>query len=212
MPYTACTQTGGVFAAKLIEAQVKTLSGLTGRWLFDRDDVRQELWIDLARKWPSFNPKRGSEHAFIRHVVNSRVAKLLEYAKAQCRDYRCNACSLEEPAIDTDGEDATIGKIIDIEDLLPLVGLGASSPWRISDLRVDLDAAMEVLDQAEADLCSDLLGLTILEISQLRGIPRGTLYDTLQRIREKLEPILADYLSKGVRQNENGSGNREKQQ
>ena len=92
------------------------------------------------------------------------------------------------------------------------MGLGASSPWRISDLRVDLDAAMEVLDQAEADLCSDLLGLTILEISQLRGIPRGTLYDTLQRIREKLEPILADYLSKGVRQNENGSGNREKQQ
>ena len=212
MRYQPCTQTGGVFAAKLIEAQVKTLSGLTGRWLFEQDDVRQELWSDLARKWPSFNPKRGSEHAFIRHVVNSRVAKLLEYAKAQCRDYRCNVCSLQEPAIDADGEDATIGKIIDIEDLLPLVGLGSSSPQFISDLRVDLDAAMEALDQAEADLCSDLLGLTILEISQLRGIPRGTLYDTLQRIREKLEPILADYLSTGVRQNENGSGNREKQQ
>lgn len=208
MPYQACTQTGGDFAAKLIENRVRSLSGLTGRWHLDPDDLRQELWSELARKWPSFNPARGSEHAFIRHVVLSKIAKLLEHAEAQCRDYRLNACSLEEQAIDADGDEATIGKIIDIEDLLPLVGLGSSSPWPIGDLRVDLESAMEVLDQAEADLCNDLLELTILEISQLRGIPRGTIYDTLRRIREKLGPILADYISSGVRQNEDRSGNR----
>jgi DNA-directed RNA polymerase specialized sigma24 family protein len=81
-------------------------------------------------------------------------------------------------------------------------------PWCIGELRVDLDAAMGFLDRAEVDLCRDLLELTILEIAQLRGIPRGTLYDALRRIREKLGPILSDYIKPAVRQNEGRSGNR----
>lgn len=208
MRYKACTQTGGEFAAKLIENRVKSLSGLTGRWHLDPDDLRQELWGDLARKWPSFNQAKGSEHAFIRHVVQSKIAKLLEHAKAKCRDYRLTKCSLDEAASDSDGTATTIGRLLDIEDMLPLVGLGGGSDLPIPDLKIDLDMALRELDAEEIALCNDLLELTILEISQLRGIPRGSIYDALRRIREKVAPILAEYLPSVSRHNREYSGNR----
>lgn len=208
MRYKACTQPGGEFAAKLIENRVRSLSGLTGRWHLDPDDLRQELWSELARKWPSFNPARGSEHAFIRHVVLSKIAKLLEHAEAQCRDYRLTACSLDEAASDSEGTATTIGGLLDIEDLLPLAGLGGGSDLPISDLKLDLEMALRELDAEEIALCDDLLELTILEVSQLRGIPRGSIYDALRRIREKVAPILAEYLPGASRQNHNRPGNR----
>jgi RNA polymerase sigma-70 factor (ECF subfamily) len=208
MAYTPCTQTGGDFAAKLIENRVRSLAGLTGRWGLWPDDLRQELWAELSRKWPKYNPRRGSEHAFIRSVVNSKIAKLLEHAEAQCRDYRLTACSLDEPASDADGTASTIGQLIDLDDLLPLVGLGGGTNLPIADLKLDIEQALRELDAREVALCNDLLELTILEISQLRGIPRGTIYEALRRIREKVAPILADYLPEASRQNSNRPGNR----
>jgi RNA polymerase sigma-70 factor (ECF subfamily) len=208
MAYTPCTQTGGDFAAKLIENRVRSLAGLTGRWGLWPDDLRQELWAELSRKWPKYNPRRGSEHAFIRSVVNSKIAKLLEHAEAQCRDYRLTACSLDEPASDADGTASTIGQLIDLDDLLPLVGLGGGTNLPIADLKLDIEQALRELDAKEVALCNDLLELTILEISQLRGIPRGTIYEALRRIREKVAPILADYLPEASRQNSNRPGNR----
>lgn len=193
MRYQAYLPAGGEFAAKLIEAKVQSLSGLTGRWHFDPDDVRQELWSDLAKKWPSFNPKRGTEHAFIRSVVYSRVAKLLEYAKAQCRDYRLLAASLDEPLDDEDGHASSIGALLDLEDLLPLVGEGSPATWDCRDLRVDLASAMAALSPKEAALCNDLLSLKISEISELRGIPPASIHDMLRRIQTKLTPILGNY-------------------
>jgi RNA polymerase sigma-70 factor (ECF subfamily) len=208
MAYEPCTQTGGDFAAKLIENRVRSLAGLTGRWGLWPDDLRQELWAELSRKWPKYNPRRGSEHAFIRSVVNSKIAKLLEHAEAQCRDYRLTACSLDEPASDADGTASTIGQLIDLDDLLPLVGLGGGTNLPIADLKLDIEQALRELDAKEVALCNDLLELTILEISQLRGIPRGTIYEALRRIREKVAPILADYLPEASRQNSNRPGNR----
>jgi RNA polymerase sigma-70 factor (ECF subfamily) len=208
MAYEPCTQTGGDFAAKLIENRVRSLAGLTGRWGLWPDDLRQELWAELSRKWPKYNPRRGSEHAFIRSVVNSKIAKLLEHAEAQCRDYRLTPCSLDEPASDADGTASTIGQLIDLDDLLPLVGLGGGTNLPIVDLKLDIEQALRELDAKEVALCNDLLELTILEISQLRGIPRGTIYEALRRIREKVAPILADYLPEASRQNSNRPGNR----
>lgn len=208
MAYTPCTQTGGDFAAKLIENRVRSLAGLTGRWGLWPDDLRQELWAELSRKWPKYSPRRGSEHAFIRSVINSKIAKLLEHAEAQCRDYRLTACSLDESASDADGEASTIGQLINLEDLLPLIGLGGASDLPIDDLKLDLEQAMLELEAEEIALCHDLLELTILEISQLRGMPRGSIYDALRRIREKVAPILADYLPGASRQNSERPGNR----
>lgn len=208
MAYEPCTQTGGDFAAKLIENRVRSLGGLTGRWGLWPDDIRQELWAELARKWPHYDPRRGSEHAFIRSVVKNKIAKLLEHAEAQCRDYSLTACSLDEPASDADDTDSTIGQLIDLDNLLPLVGLGGGTDIPLADLKLDIQQALHELDTKEVALCNDLLELTILEISQLRGIPRGTIYEALRRIREKVAPILADYLPEASRQNSKRPGNR----
>lgn len=208
MRYQACTQTGGDFAAKLIENRVRSLSGLNGRWQLDPDDLRQELWSELALKWPRFDPRKGSEHAFIRSVVGNKIAKLLEHAEAQCRDYRIEACSLDEPTANTEEEFAFLGDFITPKDLLATVGNGANSDFPIADLKLDLETAMRELDAEEVSLCKDLLRLTILEISQLRGIPRGSIYEALRRIRKKVAPILAEYFSTTSRQNDERSGNR----
>jgi RNA polymerase sigma factor (sigma-70 family) len=208
MAYQPCTQTGGTFAAKLIENRVRALAGLTGRWGLWPDDLRQELWAELSRKLPKYDPGRGSKHAFIRSVITSKIAKLLEHAEAQCRDYRLTACSLDEPASDADGTPSTLGHLIDLDDLLPLVGLGGGTDLPLADLRLDLERALRELEAKEVALCNDLLELTILEISQLRGIPRSTIYELIGRIREKVAPILADYLPEASRQKFIRFGNR----
>jgi RNA polymerase sigma-70 factor (ECF subfamily) len=211
MRYQACTQTGGDFAAKLIENRVRSLAGLKGKWQLDPDDLRQELWIELALKWPRFDPQKGSEHAFIRAVIGNKITKLLEHAEAQCRDYRREIRRLDERTLDEEGVACSFGEIADIEDLLPLVGLGTDSDFPIHELKLDLERAMRELDAEEASLCRDLLRLTILEISQARGISRGSIYDALRRIRKKVAPILGEYFSPTSRQINDGSGNRKEE-
>ena len=104
------------YAAGLIRFKARQLVGQAGFTASDREDIEQELILDLLRRLPKYNPKRAQLNTFIARVVEHRVATLIEAQKAGIRDYRRCRCSLND--VETE-------KVV-----LPRFGGGSPGPLR----------------------------------------------------------------------------------
>ena len=62
----------------------------------DRDDLEQEMMLDLLQRLPKYNPDRAQRNTFIARVVEHKIATLIEARKAGLRDYRLCRCSLND--------------------------------------------------------------------------------------------------------------------
>lgn len=208
MVYESCTPAGGEFAAKLIEKHVRSLRRQSWLWGLWPEDVRQELWLEVGRKWEQYDPRKGSEKAYLRAVINNKLSKLREQARAQCRDYRLRACSLDEPAEDEDGYESTVGETTDLCTWLAVLGLGCAAKALTVELKLDLQQALRELDEQERALCLALMELSISQIARRWGMKRATLYALLGRIRRKVFGALGDWEPKNFRQFARRSGKR----
>ena len=81
-----------------------------------------------------------------------------------------------------------------------LVGTGASSDqgMAVRDARMDVIRSIQRLTPAQQALCRLLgeQGLTVKAAAEHLGIPRGTLYEEIKRIRQQFDRDgLRDYLT-----------------
>ena len=109
-------------AAGLIRFKARQLVGKAGFTASDREDIEQELILDLLRRLPKYDPKRAQRNTFIARVVEHRVATLIAAQKAGIRDYwRCR-CSLNDRFEDEDGRSVERAETFDQEDYLLRTG------------------------------------------------------------------------------------------
>ena len=73
------------------------------------------------------------------------------------------------------------------------------SPVRITDVRIDVEAAIRSLSAAHREVIvfRELKGLSYDEIAEVLSVPRGTVESRLFRARRELRTLLKEYLSHG---------------
>ena len=172
------------YAARLIKYKARRLIGQAGFTASDREDIEQELTLDLLRRLPKYNPKRAQLNTFIARVVEHRLASLIEAQKAGIRDYRRCRCSLNERFEDADGRSVERLETFDQEDYLLRTGVQSRTADELSALTIDVAAVLEELPPKLRDLCWRLQAETITEISRDTCVPRGTIYESIKKLRE----------------------------
>ena len=183
------------YAAGLIRFKARQLVGQAGFTASDREDIEQELILDLLRRLPKYDPKRAQRNTFIARVVEHRVATLIEAQKAGIRDYRRCRCSLNECFEDEDGRSVERVDTFDQEDYLLRTGGQSRSSEELSALAIDVAAVLERLPRELRNLCWRLKTETVTEISRDTCVPRGTIYESIKKLREIFEDAgLKDYL------------------
>ena len=172
------------YAAGLIRFKARRLVGQAGFTASDREDIEQELILDLLRRRPKYNPKRAQRNTFIARVVEHRLATLIEAQKAGIRDYRRCRCSLNECFEDADGRSVERVDTFDQEDYLLRTGGQSRPSEELSALAIDVAAVLETLPPELRELCRRLKAETVTEISRDTGVPRGTIYESIKKLRE----------------------------
>ncbi len=183
------------YAVRLIKYKARQLVGRVGFTESDREDLEQEMLLDLLRRLPKFNPKRAQRNTFIARVVEHKIATIIESQKAGMRDYRRCRCSLNDRFDDEEGGSVERMETIDQEDYLRRTGKLARPAWELRDLSLDVQKTIEKLPPELRELCKRLDTDTVTEISRDTGTPRGTIYESIKKLRAIFEDAgLRDYL------------------
>jgi RNA polymerase sigma-70 factor (ECF subfamily) len=183
------------YAVKIIKYKAKQLVGRYGLTIFDREDLEQEMILDLLHRLPKYNPKRARRNTFIARVVEHKVATIIEARKAGMRDYRLCRCSLNDRFENEEGNFIERMESIDQEDYLLRTGqLPRSTPDK-RRLATDIRKTIDSLSPELRELCIRLATDTVMEISRDTGIPRGTIYESIKKLRAIFEDTgLREYL------------------
>jgi len=191
------------YAVRIITFKAQQLVGRVGFSESDREDIEQDLLLDLLQRLPRYNPERSQRTTFISRVVDHRIATIIEARKAGLRDYRICTCSLNDLQENKeDGGCVERVETIDQDDYFLSMGTISRASSELRDLSLDLRDALEKLPPNVRDLCLRLATDTVSEISRDRGIPRGTVYEGIRKIRAIFEDSgLGEYLSCRVPQN-----------
>jgi len=183
------------YAIRIIIIKAKQLAGKYGFSLNDQEDIEQELALDLLQRLPSYNSNIAQRNTFIARLIDHKIANLIEAQKAACRDHRLCTRSLDEP-VEKGVVSTPLKNFIDQEDFLQRTRNLSRPLNELDDIAIDISRILESLRPGLARLCRRLLsGDSITDISRDTGIPRGTLYEAVKKIRNHFEDKgLRDYL------------------
>ncbi len=188
---------GGIdeYAVQLIRYKSGQLAGQAGFRVSDRDDLEQELVFDLWRRLPRYDPARARRNTFIARVVEHKIASLIEAQKAAMRDYRRCRWSLNDRIEDSDGRSLEREETIDQDDYMLRIGARSRPAEELHDLAIDVASLLETLPPELRELCRRLEAETVSETSRATGVPRGTLYESIRKLRKICEEAgLKEYL------------------
>jgi len=176
------------YAARLIRFKARILSRRRAFTRDDREDIEQDLWLDLLERLPQYDPTKASLNTFIARVVERRVVSLIRHRSAEKRSLDREECSLNDPVRDSDG------RLVERHQTTP----EASSTWqRLHDLERDVADLREWLPSEIHRLIVDALGRggTENSIAQELGISRRAVKGHMAELRRIFEDAdLRDYL------------------
>jgi RNA polymerase sigma-70 factor (ECF subfamily) len=174
-------------ANRVIRRKAQELIGKAGLVGADRDDIEQELRLDLARRLPRFDPDRSQIQTFTRRVVDNRVATLLEARRAALRDHR-RVVHFEESAADGGAPgDEGAERVVDLAAYRRHALDAGRDREEHVDLARDLHRATCALPPDLQELCWRLTTDNVTEISRDTGVPRPTIYARLAEVRAHFE-------------------------
>jgi RNA polymerase sigma-70 factor, ECF subfamily len=171
------------YAVRIIKHKARQLIGRYGLTIFDREDLEQELMIDLLQRMRHFNPAKAKKSTFMARIVERHIATLLEARHARCRDWRMCRKSLNTPHENDRGDTREMIDWVDSEGTLRPCQPDTRES-EINNLRMDVARVLDTLPEDLRDLCERLRESNMAEIARETGIARTTLYDKLTRIRE----------------------------
>ena len=135
-------------------ATVATLYGLPAE---SRRDLEQEALLELWRKCPVYDPRRGSWRTFSERVVANRMTSVVRSMYSERSGH-----FREEP----------------LEDLVAL-----AAPNDRTDQRADVARVLRGVSQFDRSVAGDLIDYSAIEIGQRLGVSRATVYRAIGRLR-----------------------------
>lgn len=185
------------FTTGFIRSKVRQLVGRAGFTAADREDLFQQLALDLLQRRKKFNPQAGTWKAFVVVVCENCLATILEHRRAEMRSPEREAGSLNRRVRDSEGNYTELGETL--PDTLPgrRTGYYRRSAAETVDLVEDVRSVTARLPQRLREICRRLqAGETKLAIARRLGIPQGAFYVLLRQIATHFERAgLRDYLA-----------------
>jgi len=183
------------YAVMLIKYRARQLIGRVGFVESDREDLEQDMMLDLFQRMPKYDPNRANRNTFIARVVDHRVATIVKAREAGIRDYRVCSYSLNSCARNKHGGFAKRIETVDQERYRRHMGSHSLPLSELDGLSIDLRKAIENLPCDLRALCGVLCTSTVSEISRETGIGRDAIYDGIKKLRSVFEDAgLKDYL------------------
>jgi len=185
-------------AINFIKHKAWTLMGTVGFTYSDRDDLEQELLIDLLRRLPRFDPERAQFMTFVVRVVDNKIASIIEDRTRPGHDIRLREYSLNERMRDAEGLIIERGDEIDLDDYLQRTGWQSRPLHELLNLKADVERVLPGLPPDLRELCDRLQSQNVTSISAETGVPRYRIYAAIIRLRRIFEDAgLRDYIGGG---------------
>lgn len=183
------------YAAKVIRHKARHLVGTAGYTESDRDDLEQEMMLDVITRTPKFDQNKGTHKTFVARIIERKISKLIRHRTSEMRDYRREACSLNERVDDGDGSTVERGDLLSQEDADFRCGRRNRTGAEEMEFLQDMDATLSALPAHLRRLCEYLKTGTISDAAREMGVPRTTLNDHVKKLRAIFEDAgLRDYL------------------
>ena len=147
-----------------------------------REDLRQDLLLDLIARLKGFDPTRGSLGAFAGKVIDHRAARLTHRLRRERNVFA--PVSLDDPL--PGAEDATVGDTLAESCGYPAMMGQPSDRFAAVERRLDLDRALSRVLRSDLALCAQLVNRTPTELSQDGLGSRASLYRQLHELRLRL--------------------------
>jgi Sigma-70 region 2 len=144
-----------------------------------RDDLRQDLLVDLIVRLKAFDPARGTLGAFAGTVIGHQAGKLANRIRRERTVFV--PVSLDDPLADADC--ATLGDAISEDDGYAALLGQPTDHFAAVERRLDLDWALGFLPRSAIGLCADLIHRTPTELSHDGAVSRASLYRQIHEIR-----------------------------
>lgn len=158
------------YATTLIRLKARQLIGRYGFKRSDREDIEQDLTLDLLTRLDRFDLGKGRPATFMRLVVDRRAASLVRERKALMRDHCRTNHSLDELS-DENGDGTFTEPTLDDRDQ--------------QDLAIDMTEALEALPGELRSIAEDLRdGHKLAEIARQRGCSREVMRGKVRHIRK----------------------------
>jgi len=148
------------FARRLARIKVRRCGPLILR--ADREDVEQELLLEVAVRWTRFDPRRATSEAVGERVIRDKLRNILRDRNRAKRDWR------REQPLDRHAHDRP-----DPADRV-----------REVELRADVQAVVRDLPPPLREACDQLQRESLRAVAQGVGKPRSTLDYALGKARE----------------------------
>jgi len=183
------------YAARVIRHKARQLVGTAGFTKSDREDLEQEMMLDVLQRLPKFDANKATHKTFVARIIERKISKLLRHQASEMRDYRRESYSLDERIDDGDGSTVARGETIAQEELDRRLGRRKRSDQEEWELAHDVAATLARLPEHLRRLCELLKTGSISEAAREMGVPRTTLNDHVKKLREIFEDAgLRDYL------------------
>ncbi len=128
------------------------------------DEIVDELVFEVVVRLSKFDESRGSWEAYVNVVVRSKLVSIVRRLRAAKRDFMRDRSLGDRDLIDHDTRDGG---------------------WqRAVDLRLDIEWVLLSFDERERALAMDLVRKPLAALSEETGIPRRTLRDHKDRLRD----------------------------
>ena len=174
------------WVARVVRKAVRSLLRSPAFSAADREDLEQELTLEVLRQLPRFDPERGRRESFLARVVESRARTLLRRRRAPCRDWRRRA-SLDDLVKDGEGRRVELWRTLAEDACRARRGLTDDDAESRFDLRIDVAAAVASLPRELRVLCAGLARGSVNGVARSTGSPRRTVRGQIDRIRLHFE-------------------------
>jgi len=176
------------YAAETIRHKARQLIGKAGFTKHNVDDLMQELTVDLLERLPKFDPRKAAHTTFVARVIARKISKLIRHRTQGRRDYRREACSVNETIEDGNGGNVERAQTISQDEHDLRTRRHSRSEADRIDLSLDVSFVISQLPPDLKPLAEHLLTHSITEVARELGIARSTLYETgIARLRAIFE-------------------------
>jgi RNA polymerase sigma factor (sigma-70 family) len=162
---------------------------------FDRStrrDIRQELWHDLLRRWPTYDPSRSPAMAFVASVTRNRVYDIMAgrvgYLKSQLF-FRTSSLN-KTIKVCTDGQEVERGHWLVEAVHERRTGIRQLTRREQAELEHDVTRLLAKLPTNERRVCEMLMKFSPAETARRLGMAESTFRDGLKSLRISLTSLV----------------------
>ncbi len=183
------------YAANVIRYKARQLVGKAGFTESDRDDIEQELMLDVITRLPKFDANKATQKTFVARIIERKISKLIRHRTSEMRDYRREAFSLNASIEDGDGGSVERGDLVSQENVDPTVAVNSRTGVDEMAFLHDMQSVLSGLPDHLRRLCEILKTGTVSDAAREMGVPRTTLNDHVRKLRSLFEDAgLREYL------------------